>query len=132
MATNRIYKNLGLAFLYQAMVSLISLSLILYVSPAGILALAGVGLRPLIMKKRDVEPEHWPWHIFYWVGKMALIITGISLVVMFLFFQLWDVEAIFPGLRKSGPLFALPFFLFIHGLLGTALRDTLTGRMGKR
>ena len=117
-----IYKNLRLAFLYQVIVGLFSLSFVLYLGPYGIAILAIIGLRPFLLERENVDGELWPWRFSYQILKITIIITAVTQIVLFVIFQLWDLSYIFPGLQDSvSHLYIIPYFISIQGLVGTII-----------
>jgi len=112
------YKNLNIAFLLEILIAfgtIISISLIGY---NGLIALAILALRPLVLEREKIEDTNFYLKFTYKVlsSSLAIIfIMMISIIIIIQFIPAWQMKL--PPIDKLFMLL-IPFFLLTHGVIG--------------
>lgn len=86
--------------------------------------LALLGFRPFILSQRTVQDPAPYWQFYYRIGKISFVFTAITLVILYVFLQLFGNLVIALGKDPQILVLAvLPYFLVIHGMVGFIYAD---------
>ncbi len=114
----KIYKNPTIAFLYEAAVGALSIFMISLWGGSGLWSLAFIFLRPFIFPTRKYKKDAGLWKFYYNTGKLAIILTAITVIFIYLTSDLILEANLFSHLQsKIGLILVPPYFLFIHGII---------------
>jgi hypothetical protein len=117
----RVYSNPQNAFIFQLIVGFLCFLGILLYGMGMIAILALLGFRPLILSQRTVLDPAPYRQFFYRIGKISFVFTAITLVILYVFLQLFGNLVIVLG--KYRVLAVLPYFIFVHGMVGLIFKD---------
>lgn len=112
------YKNPRHAFLFEAIIGLVSLVLIVSVGRLGIISLAFLALRPFLLERESDPPTEQRWRLYYNAFRMSLLLTGIAIILTYAGLELDVVRVQHPRLIF---VLILSWFLIAHGFSGFIL-----------
>ncbi len=109
------YKSLPAAFLFQALVGALCIVSVSLSGPAWFVPIAILGLRPFILKRVPITENNNMWEFYYTIGKISLVATALTIIVVYIVFYLLSHSS-----PTRGLLFLMipPYFIFINGIIG--------------
>ena len=114
----RIYKNLPLAFFYQALIGLFSTVLVYYFGVKGIAFIAFLGFRPLIFEWEKIDtPNEWFYHN-YRILLYSVYSTCTLIILFYLVDLIFIPQQIIADIKYRIILMIIPAGMFFHGLIG--------------
>ena len=112
------YKSLPAAFLFQTIAGVLSIISVALLGSKGIAALAILALRPFLLEKTGVFPDQERWHFYYKIMEISVVCTALTIIFVYIFLEVFSHSVPFGRLWL---LMVLPYFIFIHGLIGLIL-----------
>ncbi len=109
------YKNLTLAFIFQAVTGVLSIIAIAVFGGKGLAVITLLALRPLLLEKENNFPDESIWRLYYDILKLSVFFTALTIIFIYFSSILLHGEVL-----KSEILFISvpPYFLIIHALVG--------------
>ena len=116
-----VYKHLHYAFLFEAVIGLLSLLTVIVFGKYGVFLLVLLSIRPLVLQRDKSLPDATVWRLYFRAFVLAVLLTAVSIVVTFLVVEMRWYE---PEGARYLPLLALPWFVLAHGLGGYFLSNS--------
>lgn len=116
-----LYKNLSHAFLFELFLGFISIPLIITVGQWGVVPLAMLALRPFLFERVVGPPSERLWRLSYDAFRISLLLTGGSVILMYIGFEL---ELLRVEHQRLTFLLILSWFYVAHGFAGFMLSKT--------
>jgi len=113
-----VYKNLRHAFLFEAIVGFISLSLVLSVGRLGVAFLALLALRPFLLEREAGPPTEALWRLYYNAFRISVVLLGILIIGAFVGLELEILRIQNLNLTLS---LIVSCFAAVHGFSGFVL-----------
>ena len=111
------YRNLLFAFSLEVIFGLITSLLIIIFGPNAIAFLVFFAIRPFMLEKEKISNQDEFWFYSFMLGKYALFILSLIIIGFYLVKQfLLPNEVLFN--YRDRIIILVPFYLFVHGLLG--------------
>ena len=109
----RMYKNHKIAFLIEIIVGLLCIVTISLIGAKGLILLAIIPIRSIILEKGIVTPESV--NKFYSIGKISVVVTSLTLLTYYLSSEfLFNIDTNW----KTVAILIFPYFLLTHGIAG--------------
>lgn len=112
------YKSLPGAFLFQTLVGALCIVSISLFGPKWIATLAVLSLRPLLLERIRSLPDQKRWQFYYRIMKISLVCTALTIIFVYISFEVFPHAV---PIKQLWLLMVLPYFIFIHGLIGLML-----------
>ena len=74
-------------------------------------------LRPLLFERIPIPDEKIIWQFYHKIMKISIVATAITIILIYAVFDLFSHSSPIKGLWM---LILVPYFVFIHGLIGLA------------
>lgn len=113
----KIYENLLFAYSFEKMVGFTTTLLIIFWGSYAIGFLAFFGIRPLILKTKEISVQDNYWFVSYQLIKYSLFIVSFFIIILFLIYKLF-LEKEFLFLHRDRIITLFPLLLLVHGILG--------------
>lgn len=112
------YKNLNFAFLIEILIGLGTILTISLIGYKGLVPIALLALRPLVLEREEVKNEKEYWQFSYKIMVNSVLLISLLIIILFV------IGNFFPQLSLKLPphkiLFieVIPFFILTHGVVG--------------
>ncbi len=113
----KIYKNLLFAYSFEIMVGLTTTLLIIFWDHYAIGFLAFFGIRPLILKTREISIQDNYWFVSYQLIKCSVFVISFLIIILYIIYKLF-LEKDFLFLYRDRIITLFPLLLLVHGILG--------------
>lgn len=112
------YRNLPLAFFYEALIGLFTTILIYYFGQKGLAFIAMLALRPIVFKKNAIEPKEIWFYPYYKIVIYSVYSACAIIILFYIIDELFLPENFLIINRYKIVLMIIPTWIFTHGIAG--------------
>lgn len=113
-----VYKNAHQAFLFEAIVGLLSLLLFVTLGKLGFVALAFIAFRPFLLETSPAIPDQVTYRTYYHAMRLSVFFAGGAILLTIIAFRFEPFESYDKTLVIT---LIIPWFLLAHGFIGYIL-----------